>query len=184
MDKRYLPPTYVSSSGWSSKEEKPEGWPLMKKAKQAFHGYDMFFLSDPEFINLNKHKMVICKNGSLAVFDVDSPTVQNIVAKCEHLLECFPRKTHYLPFNEQQHTLFFPLDKCDVFTVHYEGVYKENLPPIGKVFSGKLCLKLSGVKVKNDEASPMLKADQLLLPNEKNETKPIECRIPVDEEDY
>ena len=165
-------------------EEKPEGWPLMKKGKEAFHGYDTFFLKDPQFINIAKHNMLICKNGSLAVFDVDSTTSEQIVTQCNRLLECFSHKTPYLPFNEQKKTLFFRMEKCDIFTVHYHGVYKSDPPPVGKVFKGKLSLKLSGVKVKNEEVSPMLKADQLLIPCQKDETKSVECRIPMTEDDY
>ena len=174
-------------SGYSSKleeDEKPEGWPLMKKGKEAFHGYETFFLSEPDFINVNKHVMLICKNGSLAIFDVDPVIIHKIVDKCKRLLDCFPHKTRHLPFNEQQKTLFFTLDNCDVFNAHNQGIYKVNPPPVGKVFQGKLSLKLSGVKVKNEEVSPMLKADQLLIPTQKNDTKSMECRIPMDEDDF
>jgi hypothetical protein len=163
------------------------GWPLLKRAKQPYHGYDIYFLQNADFINLKKHNLLICKNGALAVFDADPIFVRIINEKCQQLLNYFPNMIGKLPFNNFATTLFLKADRCYAYTVNYDGIEPKNLPPAGVPFSGKVCVKLSGIKTKDGVASPMLKVDQIMIADEEpNEVKPkMEYRIPfADESDH
>ena len=180
---KYMPPEFYCAP--TAGDKQCEGWPIMKKSKQTFHGYELHFLRDARYINTTKQRLLVCKNGSLAIFDLDGDTATTINMRCQQLLDYFPSKLAKLPICNNQQTLFLKADGCLVYTVHYHGCEHKQLPAPGKVFFGKLCLKLSGVKTKDGMASPMLKVDQILLMDEDGDKKPtqIEYRIPFDDEE-
>ena len=160
----------------------------MMKSKQQFLGYDCYFLTKSEFYNIGKFKMMICKNGSIAVFDVDEDLKKMLTNVYERLLKNFPHCCHSIPINMADNTLFFRADKCITFAQdEVGGVCRKQLPDPGTLFTGKVSIKVAGVKVKNSEASPIVKADQLLIikhgGDNGEDQEEVACRLSLNDHD-
>ena len=159
----------------------------MTKSRLPMHGYDTYFLKKKVYINIGKHKMMVCKSASnsLVIFDVDDNMKSMLMSHCENVLNEFPSYEHHIPFNMGDSSVFLHTDKCVTFMVDQNGLYRKELPPPGQVFTGKVSVVLHGVKVKNDQASPMIKADQVLVINYggNDEYQDVECRLSLDDDD-
>ena len=130
-----------------------------KKKTMKFMDYNLHYLNQEEVFRLSKHRAFITSNRqSLAVFEVNEDELTVLKERLTDMMKHFDKFTKKLPFKEDN-SMFLNLKTAKFF--NKDKILLTEWP--NAPFTCKILIKIMGIKVRNNEVSPMIGVKQVLI---------------------